>query len=148
MSVEGDPNVYPGRVARLSPAITEGTRTLPIEVEVPNEAGKLRPGTFAKAEIVIDESAGFVVPQSALVVFAGVEKLLIVRDGKAHEQRVRTGRRVGDRVEIVEGVTSGRSRHHVTGRPRRRRGGSRHRVGPVHARSRRHLHPASRASPP
>ena len=46
-------------------------------------------------------------PQSALVVFAGVEKLLVVRDGKAHEQRVRTGRRVGDRVEILEGVASG-----------------------------------------
>jgi RND family efflux transporter MFP subunit len=107
VSIEGDPDVYPGRVARLSPAITEGTRTLPIEVEVPNQAGKLRPGTFAKAEIVIDESAGFIVPQSALVVFAGVEKLLIVREGTAHEQRVRAGRRVGDRVEIVEGVASG-----------------------------------------
>ena len=107
VSIEGDPDAYPGRVARLSPAITEGTRTLPIEVEVPNEAGKLRPGTFAKAEIVIDEEAGFIVPQSALVVFAGVEKLLIVREGTAHEQRVRAGRRVGDRVEILEGVTSG-----------------------------------------
>ena len=56
---------------------------------------------------MIDEAAGFIVPQSALVVFAGVEKLLIVREGTAHEQRVRAGRRVGDRVEIVEGVTSG-----------------------------------------
>ena len=49
VSIEGDPDVYPGRIARLSPAITEGTRTLPIEAEVPNEAGKLRPGAFAKA---------------------------------------------------------------------------------------------------
>ena len=107
VSIEGDPDVYPGRIARLSPAISEGTRTLPIEAEVPNETGKLRPGTFAKAEIVIDEQPGLVVPQSALVVFAGVEKLLVVREGTAHEQRVRAGRRVGDQVEIVEGVASG-----------------------------------------
>jgi membrane fusion protein (multidrug efflux system) len=107
VSVEGDPDVYPGRIARLSPSITEGTRTLAIEAEVPNEAGKLRPGTFAKGEIVIDEQPAFVVPQSALVVFAGVEKLLVVRDGKVHEQRVRAGRRVGDRVEILEGIASG-----------------------------------------
>jgi RND family efflux transporter MFP subunit len=107
VSIEGDPDVYPGRIARLSPAITEGTRTLPIEAEVPNEAGKLRPGTFAKGEIVIDEESGLVVPQSALVVFAGVEKLLVVRDGTAREQRVRAGRRIGDRVEILEGVASG-----------------------------------------
>jgi multidrug efflux pump subunit AcrA (membrane-fusion protein) len=48
-----------------------------------------------------------VVPHSALVVFAGVEKLLLVRDGKVHEQRVRTGQRIGERVEIVEGLSSG-----------------------------------------
>ena len=47
------------------------------------------------------------VPQSALVVFAGVEKVLIVKDGKAHEQRVRTGLRIGDRVELIEGVKAG-----------------------------------------
>jgi RND family efflux transporter MFP subunit len=105
--VEGDAEAYRGRVARLSPAITEGNRTLAIEAEVPNEAGRLRPGMFARAEIVTDEALGIVVPQSALVVFAGVEKLLVVKDGKVHEQRVRSGRRLGDRVEILEGVTIG-----------------------------------------
>jgi membrane fusion protein, multidrug efflux system len=107
VTVEGDSNVYSGRVARLSPSIAEGTRTLPIEAEVPNEAGRLRPGTFARAEIVTDEAPAIVVPHAALVVFAGVEKLLLAKDGKVHEQRVRTGRRVGDRVEILEGVSPG-----------------------------------------
>ena len=107
VTVEGDSTVYEGRVARLSPAITEGNRTLPIEAEVPNESGRLRPGMFARADIVTDEVLGIVVPHSSLVVFAGVEKLLVVKDGKVHEQRVRSGRRFGDRVEIVEGVTTG-----------------------------------------
>jgi RND family efflux transporter MFP subunit len=107
VSVEGDAEAYRGRVARLSPAITEGTRTLAIEAEVPNEAGRLRPGMFARAEIVTDEAPGIVVPHSALVIFAGVEKLLVVKDGKVHEQRVRSGRRMGDQVEILEGVTPG-----------------------------------------
>jgi RND family efflux transporter MFP subunit len=107
VTVEGDAEAYRGRVARLSPAITEGTRTLAIEAEVPNEAGHLRPGMFARAEIVTDEALSIVVPHSALVVFAGVEKLLLVKDGKVHEQRVRSGRRVGDRVEILEGVAIG-----------------------------------------
>jgi len=106
--VEGDADTYQGRVARLSPAITEGNRTLALEAEVPNQAGRLRPGTFAKAEIVTDEALGLVVPQSALVIFAGVEKLLVVRDGKVKELHVRSGRRLaGDRVEIVEGVATG-----------------------------------------
>lgn len=107
VTIEGDSTVHEGRVTRVSPSIAEGTRTLPIEAEIPNVDGKLRPGTFAKADIVTEEKAALVVPQSALVVFAGVEKVLIVKDGKAHEQRVRTGARTGDRVEIIEGVKAG-----------------------------------------
>lgn len=109
VSVEGDPETHEGRVTRVSPAITEGTRTLAIEAEVPNADGRLRPGTFAKADVITDESPALIVPQSALVVFAGVEKVLVVKDGTAHEQRVRTGTRTGDRIEIVEGLTAGDS---------------------------------------
>jgi HlyD family secretion protein len=47
------------------------------------------------------------VPASAIVVFAGVEKILVMKDGKALEQRVRTGLRLGDRVELLEGATEG-----------------------------------------
>jgi multidrug efflux pump subunit AcrA (membrane-fusion protein) len=107
VSVEGDGQMYQGRVARLSPAITEGNRTLAIEAEVPNEHGRLRPGMFARAEIVTDRIESIVVPQSALVIFAGVEKLLLARDGTVREQRVRTGRRLDDRVEILDGVETG-----------------------------------------
>lgn len=107
VSGEGDSTTHEGRVIRVSPAIAEGTRTLPIEAEVPNTGGRLRPGTFAKAEIVTSEDAALMIPQSALVVFAGVEQLLVVKDGKVHEQRVRTGLRVGDRVEILDGAAAG-----------------------------------------
>ena len=107
VTVEGDPNVYEGHVARLSPAISEGNRTLPIEAEVPNQDGHLRPGTFARGEIVTNQALSLLVPHSALVVFAGVEKVLTVQEGKVSEQRVRTGRRVGDRIEILEGIQAG-----------------------------------------
>jgi membrane fusion protein (multidrug efflux system) len=108
VSVDGDPGVHGGRVVRLSPSIQEQNRTLTVEAEVPNPAGTLRPGSFTRAEIVIaaDQPAVFV-PRSAVVVFAGIEKVLLVRDGKAEERRVVTGRREKDRVEIVEGLKAG-----------------------------------------
>jgi RND family efflux transporter MFP subunit len=108
VGVDGDPAVYPGRVVRLSPSIQEQNRTLTVEAEVPNQAGGIRPGSFARAEIVIavNQPAVFV-PTSAIVVFAGIEKVLTVREGKAEERRVVTGRREKDRVEIVEGLKSG-----------------------------------------
>jgi len=108
VTVEGDPTVHAGRVARISPAISEDNRTLQIEAEVPNPDASLRPGSFARAEIVTRSSEpAVVVPAAAIVRFAGLEKVMGVEDGKAVEKRVRTGRHAGDRVEIVDGVAAG-----------------------------------------
>jgi RND family efflux transporter MFP subunit len=108
LTVEGDPTVYRGRVVRLSPIVQEQNRTLMVEAEVPNERGFLRPGSFARVDIMTEVSQPVVsVPASAIIVFAGVEKVLIVRQGKTAEVRVTTGRRLGEDVEIVEGLKRG-----------------------------------------
>lgn len=108
LTVEGDPGTHEGHVARISPTIREESRTLLVEAEVPNPASRLRPGSFAKAEIVTqaDEPA-VLVPTASIVSFAGIEKVIGVADGKAVEKRVKTGRRSGDRVEILEGAAAG-----------------------------------------
>src|SRR5262245_1313755 len=108
VSVDGDSRVHAGRVVRLSPSIQEQNRTLTVEAEVPNTSSVLRPGSFARAEIVIavNEPAVFV-PASSIIIFAGIEKVLTVRDGKSEERRVVTGRREKDRVEIVQGLRAG-----------------------------------------
>jgi len=106
--VEGAAGEHRGRVARISPSITEQNRTLLVEAEVPNEKAALRPGAFAKADIVLAGDVRVItVPAASLVTFAGVEKVLTVDKGKAVEVRVQTGRRHGDRIEIVSGVTAG-----------------------------------------
>jgi RND family efflux transporter MFP subunit len=108
VAVEGAPGEHRGRVARISPAISEQSRTLMVEAEVPNEGAALRPGAFAKAEIVVTSDVRIVtVPAGAVVTFAGVEKVLTVNQGRAVEVRVQSGRRLGDRVEIVAGVKAG-----------------------------------------
>jgi RND family efflux transporter MFP subunit len=108
LTVEGDPGAHAGRVARISPAIREDSRTLLVEAEVPNPDARLRPGSFARAEIVTEAAEPAVlVPASTVVSFAGVEKVLGVEDGHAVEKRVKTGRRAGDRVEILEGAAAG-----------------------------------------
>ena len=47
------------------------------------------------------------VPAEALVTFAGIEKVLVVEGGRAVEKRVTTGRRSGDRLEILSGLAAG-----------------------------------------
>lgn len=108
LSVDGDPGTYTGRVARISPAFSEENRTLLVEAEVPNSDGRLKPGSFAKAEIEIEAAEPAVlVPASSIVSFAGIEKVIAVEEGKAVEKRVQTGRRSGDQIEILEGVAAG-----------------------------------------
>jgi RND family efflux transporter MFP subunit len=107
--VEGDAEVYSGHVARLSPSITTDNRTLMIEAEIPNEKGRLRPGSFAKADIVVRSGEkAIVIPASSVVTFAGLDKVISLdKDGRTLEKRVRVGRRSGELVEIVEGLASG-----------------------------------------
>lgn len=106
--VEGGTTVWRGLVARLSPALEESSRSLVVEAEIDNPKGLLRPGAFARAEIQADPGApSVIVPTSSVVVFAGIEKVITIKDGKALERPVVTGRRVGEEVEIVSGLKDG-----------------------------------------
>jgi RND family efflux transporter MFP subunit len=105
--IEGDTNAYPGRLARLSPALDEENRMLLVEADVASQ-GSLRPGLFARAQIIVnEEEQGITVPSSAILTFAGLEKVVVVRDGKALEKSVMTGRRGADWTEIVSGLEAG-----------------------------------------
>jgi len=109
VTVEGDMNAHSGRVVRLSPSITEQNRVLIVEAEIANN-GLLRPGSFARAEIVTSDSTTAVtIPASAVVVFAGIEKVITVEGGKAKEKPITTGRRLGEWTEVLAGVNVGES---------------------------------------
>lgn len=107
VTVDGDTSIYVGQIMRLSPVIAEQTRILVVEADVRNN-GKLRPGAFARAEIVTNDAKMVAtVPNNAIVTFAGIEKVLVVQDGKALEKPITTGRRNGEWTEIVAGVNIG-----------------------------------------
>lgn len=107
--VEGDVTSYTGLIKRVSPTIAQQSRVLAVEADVRND-GRLRPGSFVRAEIVTnDASMAVTVPASAIVTFAGIEKVIVVQNGKAQEKPVTTGRRGEDWVEIISGVNVGDS---------------------------------------
>jgi len=107
VTVEGDQNVYVGQIKRLSPVIAEQNRMLVVEADVRNN-GSLRPGSFAHAEIVTnDAKMAVTVPNNAIVTFAGIEKVIIVQNGKALEKPITTGRKTAEFTEIVAGINVG-----------------------------------------
>lgn len=108
VTVEGTSTVHEGRVVRLSPSVDEANRTLLVETEIPNASNVLRPGSFARAEIIASSNQrGLIVPAAAVVAFAGIDRVFTVRDGKASEVRIKTGRRTDAGIEILEGVSAG-----------------------------------------
>jgi membrane fusion protein, multidrug efflux system len=108
VSVEGASGTHEGRVARISPSFDETNRTLLVETEVSNTSGILRPGAFARADVVV--AAGYralLVPAASIATFAGIDRVFTVHEGKAAEKRIKTGRRSNEGVEIVEGIRAG-----------------------------------------
>ena len=108
LAVEGATNTYHGRLARVSPAIAEQNRMLLVEADVPNQ-GVLRPGLFVRATIVIHEEPALTIPSDALITFAGIEKAIVVEDGKVRERNVATGRRMNGWIEVTRGLKTGDS---------------------------------------
>ncbi len=107
VTFEGDPQAHAARIVRVSPALNERTRSLTVEAEMPNP-GTLRPGSFARAEILVERAApATVIPADSLVTFAGTEKVLLVRTNRAVERVVTTGRRQDGWIEVLKGLPAG-----------------------------------------
>jgi membrane fusion protein, multidrug efflux system len=99
---------FPGAVYAVNPALDPQTRTYAVRAHVPNTAGTLRPGMFARVEMTIAERpAAAVIPEQAIVPRGDRAFVFKVVDGKASLTPVRTGFRVPGRVEIVEGLAPG-----------------------------------------
>jgi len=91
---------FAARVARVNPTIDPLNRTFQVEVEVPNLAGKLKPGGFAQVTILGDASQLVTVPPHALVSFAGVNKIFVRVGDKAVAVPVEVGIREKDWIEV------------------------------------------------
>lgn len=105
--VDAYPAAFEGAVSRVSPAVDVQTRTFAVEIRVPNSDGRLKPGSFATADVDVGVERALTVPADAVVSFAGVHRVFRVKDGHAEERRVVPGERVGERVEIKSGLAEG-----------------------------------------
>jgi membrane fusion protein (multidrug efflux system) len=97
---------FEGKVSRISPASDPQSRSVALEVLVDNSQGKLKPGFFAHAAVVTrQDDRALMVPQEALITFAGVTKLFVARNGVAAERQVTVGTRgEAGLVEITDGL--------------------------------------------
>jgi len=97
---------FEGRLTRISPTSNRESRSIAVEASLDNHDRRLKPGFFANAAIVTrKDDEAIMVPQEALITFAGVTKLFVVADNIAHERKVEPGTRTAEGlVEIVDGL--------------------------------------------
>lgn len=99
---------FEGRVVRIGASLDEKTRALTVEAQVANPNNQLRPGMFAKSQLITNQNASVImVPQKAILTTSGLSKVFVVENGKARERIIKTGEIDGELIEIVSGVNSG-----------------------------------------
>lgn len=100
---------FPGTVARTTNAIDPTTRTLRVEVDVPNPDGALLPGMYLQVRFSLEAPAAVVrVPGAAVITRADGAKVALVGEGQAVRYRpVTVGRDYGTTVDLVSGLTGG-----------------------------------------
>lgn len=97
--------VFSGQVSRLGYALDETTRSMPIEIDIPNADGTLRPGMFATARLSVGTKASApLLPLDALVTEKARTSVFLWVNGKAHKVLVKVGFEDGKNFEVIEGV--------------------------------------------
>ena len=106
---------FTGTVKAIAPVLDPRTRTVAVQIDVPDPQNKLKPGMFAQLAIQTGQRASAVmVPKEALLRMAPVDPtaalqnvVYTVAEGRVHKQVVGIGATDGKSVEIVQGLQEG-----------------------------------------
>jgi len=98
---------FKGAVTRHPPALTSATRTMLVEVDLPNKDHALLPGMYASMEFDVNIPAGVpTVPDDALIFREGKPFVPLVRDGRLRLAAVTLGYDNGVNVQITDGIAN------------------------------------------
>lgn len=109
LSVDAFPNkMIEGKVSRISPAVNTTTRAFAFEATVPNADGLLKPGTFARVHVATSlVEPVLTIPYAAMQYRYGNYRAYVVTGDHVVMRELKTGDRVGDRMEILGGLKLG-----------------------------------------
>lgn len=98
--------VFEGTVTRIVQALNRATRTMTVEVDLPNKNHLLKGGMFARVEVLVGKHAhALQIPIDAVSRLEDLQYVYIVRDGQAQRVEVEIGIRDENRVEITKGLS-------------------------------------------
>jgi RND family efflux transporter MFP subunit len=97
---------FDGKVTRTAGALDPQSRTMQVEVQVPNREGKLYAGMYGQVKFLLpDDNAPIVVPADAFVFRAqGPQVVTVTNDHRIHWQKISVGRDFGTQLEVLDGL--------------------------------------------
>ena len=95
-----------GVVSEIAPTSDPGSRTFLVKLDLP-ATPSVRAGQFGRVAMPVGKTSALRIPASAVVVRGQMESVFVVIDGKARLRIVRTGKRIGQDVELASGVDAG-----------------------------------------
>jgi HlyD family secretion protein len=101
--------VFRGIVARMADAEDAQSRTMRVEIDLPNPSGRLRQGMYGRVTIkLLAGGNGLVIPASCLAgpLKDGKGAVYVVREGKAYLVPVKVGADDGAHFEVLQGLTA------------------------------------------
>jgi membrane fusion protein, copper/silver efflux system len=104
--------VFSGKVKFVYPTMDTASRTLRVRLEFRNRPGdaglKLRPGMYGTVLLDLPATTGLIVPAEAVVDTGDLQYVFIAKEGGRFEpRRVKVGARLGEQMEIAQGVSEG-----------------------------------------
>jgi RND family efflux transporter MFP subunit len=97
-----------GTISRTAGAIDAATRTLQVEINLPNKDGRLLPGAYAQVELPVGTGDSLLAPSNSLIFRPEGPRVAVVdATGHVHLQPVILGRDFGQSIELMSGIHAG-----------------------------------------
>lgn len=107
-TVKGSAEKFKGEIAAIEPKVDLSTRTVMIRAKSPNAKNKLIPGSFAEVELSLQKTNNaLMIPTEAVIPILKGQKVFIYKSGKAKEQKIITGIRTENKIQVTEGIAEG-----------------------------------------
>jgi len=98
--------VFEGTVTRIVQTLNRATRTMTVEIDLPNKDRRLKGGMFARVEVTVGtHHQALQIPIDAVSRLEDTQYIYVVREGKAQRVDVEIGARDNNLVEILKGLS-------------------------------------------
>lgn len=107
-TIKGSTEKFKGEIAAIEPKVDLSTRTVMVRAKSQNVNNRLIPGSFAEVELSLRKiNNALMIPTEAIIPILKGQKVYICKSGKANEQKIITGIRTENKIQVTEGITAG-----------------------------------------